>query len=192
MVDPRTPLWCPICTGDTRPDDSVAATYHCTVCSTTTSLGVTNHALKDRWAERTDRPIEPEEVLMAWDNARTLLEDYRDWDEWEPDSVDIANIYGHRFVCDEARFHRDTQTVMLRKDTGIVTVIDATTARLNCKYSIVQTYIADDVRSDVIADVCKELELLTEDFRAIVDRERNRCSEGYTEQQDCSKRIAQP
>lgn len=184
MVEPEIQVPCHMCGGVTRESPGTSGLYLCPNCQTRTRVGVTDHALEERWAERTNRPVEKEEVRRAWSNGRTLLEDDRDWSQWEADAVDITDIYGHRFVCDEARYHRPTQTIILRKDTGLVTVIDAPSARDNCRYTIVQTLIADDESNERITAGCQELNVSKDGFQLIVSREKDRRASKQRTKQD--------
>lgn len=74
---------------------------------------VTDHAA-ERWHERTESPgIGP---IVAWN---------------ESERRDISELSG-----DEIRYHRATETLLVRKGTALVTVIDVNTARPNLQREI--------------------------------------------------------
>lgn len=76
-------------------------------------INVSAHAA-DRWHQRTDSPgIGP---IVAWN---------------EGDRTNVRTIEG-----DELRYHRDTETILVRKEQVLVTVIDAATARPAIQRSI--------------------------------------------------------
>jgi len=77
------------------------------------SLNITSHALK-RWNERSDVPkIYPG---SAWNEAATVV--------------------GTDLDADEVRYHSLTGTLLLRKDTSLVTVIDVETTSRQTRTAI--------------------------------------------------------
>lgn len=76
-------------------------------------LIVSEHAA-ERWHQRTDAPgIGP---LVAWNAAERR---------------DIDGLHG-----DEIRYHRETETLLIQKDSVLVTVVDVSTARPSIQASV--------------------------------------------------------
>jgi len=73
---------------------------------TTASLYPSRHVRDERWPQRSDDPdVEP---LTAW--------------------AEGTRIPGTGLDADEVRYHERTETVLLRRNNTLVTVLDATTA----------------------------------------------------------------
>ncbi|NHN59830.1 MULTISPECIES: hypothetical protein [Halorussus] len=76
-------------------------------------LQVSDHAER-RWLERSEAPCMA--VLNAWGAA--------------------TPIYGHGLEGDEVRYHELSETVLVRKNTQLVTVIHAPTAKLTVRRAV--------------------------------------------------------
>ena len=76
-------------------------------------IQVSDHAER-RWLERSEAPCMT--VPNAW--------------------ADATPLYGHGLEGDEARYHDLSETVLVRKDRHIVTVIHAPTAKLTVRRAV--------------------------------------------------------
>ena len=74
---------------------------------------VSDHAGR-RWLDRSEAPCMT--VLNAWGDANP--------------------IYGHGLEGDEARYHELSETVLVRKDDTLTTVIHAPTAKLSVRRAV--------------------------------------------------------
>lgn len=83
------------------------------MCRTPT-VSVSRHVRWERWPQRASNP------------------DVGPLDAWR----DGTQIYGHGLRADEVRYHNPTETVLLRRNHTLVTVLDATTARLSVQNAI--------------------------------------------------------
>ena len=66
-------------------------------------LHVTDHVDSRRWLQRSDGPVM--DPIDAW--------------------VHAVPLRGHGLEGDEVRYHEHTRTVLVRKNTSLVTVLDA-------------------------------------------------------------------
>lgn len=150
--------------------------FWCPECQYARVPYVTGHALEDRWANfvADSSKVKPEILLEAWKTARPVVQDPRDWKVMDPENVNIRERIGHRFDCQQVRFHRPTLTVLVLSEDTLKTVVDITDARLNAKISVVQTYLADDESERVIRDVADQVDLDTDWYSIIVGREKLR------------------
>ncbi|WP_134671736.1 hypothetical protein [Halorussus marinus] len=82
--------------------------------SETARLRVSKHVRGERWAQRSADPVM--NPVDAW--------------------ADATEIFGHGLDGDEVRYHEHSETVLVRKDDTLVTVIDATTAKRSVRHAI--------------------------------------------------------
>ena len=78
------------------------------------NITVSGHIVRKRWFQRSN------DVTMAPEDA---------WHEGVP-------IYGHGLDGDEVRYHEYTETVLVRKNDTLVTVIDEPTAKRSVRMAV--------------------------------------------------------
>lgn len=123
---------CHRCDTEMNPAHQIGS-YRCPHCGCGATVTPADHAY-DHWHKRADDPsVAP---MMAWEDSLKVVE-------------------GHGFDADEVRYHHETQTVLLRKDIAIVTVIDVPTARRKGRKAVLQSLIAHDAPNEMISDVCR-------------------------------------
>lgn len=77
-------------------------------------LHVTDHVDSRRWLQRSDDPVM--DPVDAWAHAVPLR--------------------GHGLEGDEVRYHEHTRTVLVRKDSNLVTVFDAADLPSQVRYAV--------------------------------------------------------
>jgi hypothetical protein len=82
----------------------------------TARVQASEHITGLRWFQRSDDPV------MAPEDA------------W----ADATTIHGHGLEGDEVRYHEHTETVLVRKNDTLVTVIDAPTAKWTVRQAVQQ------------------------------------------------------
>ncbi len=159
--DESVTIRCRECYGDAVETEARSGIYWCENCEQSVAPHVTDHALRERWATYTPTTVNStvSEVLRAWRDGRPVVADPRDWSETDTAPFDIEDYIGHRFVGTELRYHAETNTSLLLRNTNIVTVIDMTTARLNAKLAVVQTLLADDVDTKTVRETMNKMEI---------------------------------
>lgn len=147
------PLQCVHCYGETK-ELAQDARYQCVNCDNITMLGATEHAV-ERYVERvTD---EFEDVDLSGQSADALPTAIRTdiasriRDVWT--NARVIPIEETEFVADEMRFHDDTELLLLRKDTGIVTVVDAPSARTAVRRAVMRAVVEQGAPPAVITSV---------------------------------------
>jgi len=158
---------------ETTPGDG---RFWCPSCEQWRTPNVTEHALHDRWSHLTSNEwgSTPECLIQAWKDGKPIVEDPRDWSDKDPSTVPNRKTIGHRFVGTQLRYHKPTVTGILLRNNNLVTVIDAKSARLNAKYAIAQTYLADTDDSEVFREIVDDIRLNPDTLDTVVERERLR------------------
>ena len=85
-------------------------------------LHVTDHVDSRRWLQRSDDPVM--DPVDAWEHGRLLR--------------------GHGLEGDEVRYHEHTETVLVRKSTNLVTVLDASDLPSQVRYAVCLARGSDD------------------------------------------------
>lgn len=152
------------------------ALYDCRACGTRTVLGVTAHAV-DRWTERTCSTISPPAHTVRWDKpGEALAINFQVQRAWSQSIPLVPN--STRLANDELRFHWPTETVLLRKDIDIVTVIDVPTAKNHVQRGVVQGCIAHRWDASVLTTLCHRYNITTAEFSTLINAEKRRQYDG--------------
>ncbi|MFC7028477.1 hypothetical protein ACFQJ5_14440 [Halomicroarcula sp. GCM10025324] len=77
-------------------------------------LHVTDHVDSRRWLQRSDDPVM--DPVDAWAHG--------------------VRLRGHGLEGDEVRYHEHTRTVLVRKNTSLVTVLNATDLPSQVRYAV--------------------------------------------------------
>lgn len=168
---------CPVCTanGGSRALRERYGKYVCANCNDEFFISVSTHALDERWAVHTDKPVTENAVLEAWSSADVVPEDPRDWSEESVNDYEFEDYLGHRFIGTQLRYDSETKTALLLKNATIATIVDVPTSRYNCKTSVVQSYV-DEMSTDELVVLANSINASPETAQYAVERETRRTS----------------
>lgn len=177
MPDNPGTVACRECFADAEEVPDSEALYKCPSCGGETELIIRRHT-RNMWKERRYGRIEygtelPRAIKRAWTGGRTLVADYRDWEQREQ-IPHVSKTYGHRFYCDEARFYRPEKIILVRRADAIVTAIDVPTARINARWTVLQTHLVDGASPNRIKQLQTETDVDDSHISGIIDREKTR------------------
>jgi hypothetical protein len=126
--------------------------YACPSCDNSWKIGPTDHLREERWPER------------SHDTERSSVEA---WD----DAIEFVGA-GTRLSADEIRYSHETRTVILRKDTSLVTAIDVVTARFAIQLACVRSLVRMGDCNSQIARLCQDCDIGRQELTGVVELER--------------------